>query len=126
VSELIIATGTGEDQSAQKLGHYQSYRHNIMKRNAMNRNQYNLRGLAVASASQLCVGVILQILLLLFNKHMLVLYITAGVLMGMGLSGMILGITNKDIKSVRGIRIVMPILSFFLMILVSFIIFFCR
>ncbi|MDB1188352.1 hypothetical protein PL720_06230, partial [Bifidobacterium breve] len=23
VSELIIATGTGEDQSAQKLGHYQ-------------------------------------------------------------------------------------------------------
>ncbi|MDB6674929.1 hypothetical protein PMQ21_09590, partial [Bifidobacterium longum] len=24
VSELIIATGTGEDQSAQKLGHYRS------------------------------------------------------------------------------------------------------
>lgn len=92
----------------------------------MNRNQYNLRGLAVASVSQLCVGAILQILLLLFNKHMLVLYITAGVLMGMGLSGMILGITNKDIKSVRGIRIVMPILSFVLMIFVSLIIFFCR
>ncbi|WP_347053784.1 hypothetical protein, partial [Bifidobacterium longum] len=26
VSELIIATGTGEDQSAQKLGHYQTQR----------------------------------------------------------------------------------------------------
>ncbi|MDB6710119.1 hypothetical protein PMQ82_10585, partial [Bifidobacterium longum] len=24
VSELIIATGTGEDQSAQKLGHYRN------------------------------------------------------------------------------------------------------
>lgn len=92
----------------------------------MNHNQYNLRGLAVASAAQLCVGVILQILLLLFDKHMLALYITAGMLMGMGLSGMILGIVNKDIKSVRGIRIVIPILSFFLMVFVSFTIFSCR
>ncbi|MDB6742102.1 hypothetical protein PMR40_04895, partial [Bifidobacterium longum] len=26
VSELIIATGTGEDQSAQKLGHYHTWK----------------------------------------------------------------------------------------------------